>query len=124
MTDSPSAVLRKVAERGKRVGRPPNAMLRVREHLTPAEVDALATAARKIGRYGHRDEWAIRMAARHGLRVSELCELRWDQIDLASGLIHIARKKSGVPSTHPLKARRSVHCDSYAGIGLPDATCS
>ena len=42
------------------------------------------------------------MAARHGFRVSELCELRWDQIDLAAGLLHVTRKKNGVPSTHPL----------------------
>ena len=31
---------------------------------------------------GQRDALAIRMAARHGFRVSELCELRWDP-DLA-----------------------------------------
>jgi integrase len=42
------------------------------------------------------------MTARHGFRVSELCELRWDQIDLRAGLIHVTRKKNGVPSTHPL----------------------
>ena len=42
------------------------------------------------------------MAARHGFRVSELCELRWDQVDLRAGLIHVSRKKNGVPSTHPL----------------------
>jgi type 1 fimbriae regulatory protein FimB/type 1 fimbriae regulatory protein FimE len=103
MADSPKSILRKVGERGKRIGRRPNADLRSREHLTPSEVDALALASRKIGRYGHRDELAIRMTARHGFRVSELCELRWDQIDLSAGLIHIARKKNGVPSTHPLK---------------------
>jgi len=42
------------------------------------------------------------MTARHGFRVSELCELRWDQIDLRGGLIDVSRKKNGVPSTHPL----------------------
>ena len=96
-------VLRKVAVAGKQVGRPKNAEIRTREHLTPAEVEALASAAAKRGRYGQRDALTIRMAARHGFRVSELCELRWDQIDLSAGLIHIARKKNGVPSTHPLK---------------------
>jgi len=74
----------------------------VREHLTPGQVEALAAAAKKRGRYGHRDALAIRMAARHGFRVSELCELRWDQVDLRAGLIHVSRKKNGVPSTHPL----------------------
>ena len=95
-------VLRTVVMDSKRVGRPRNADLRVREHLTPDEVELLAQAAKKRGRYGHRDALAIRMAARHGLRVSELCELRWDQVDLHGGLIHVNRKKNGVPSMHPL----------------------
>jgi integrase len=102
MTTPPIPVLRKVTADGRRVGRPKNTDLRVREHLTPGEVDALAEAAKRRGRYGHRDALAIRMAARHGFRVSELCELRWDQVDLRAGLIHVTRKKNGVPSTHPL----------------------
>jgi len=95
--------LRKVAAAGKWVGRPKNTDVRIREHLTPGEVEALATATQKRGRYGQRDALAIRMAARHGFRVSELCELRWDQIGLSGELIHITRKKNSVPSTHPLK---------------------
>ena len=83
-------------------GRPKNIDVRVREHLTPGEVEAVAAAAKKRGRYGQRDALAIRMAARDGLRVSELCELRWDQVDLRAGLIHVSRKKNGVPPTHPL----------------------
>jgi integrase len=34
-------------------------------------------------RYGHRDATMILIAFRHGLRASELCALRWDNIDLA-----------------------------------------
>lgn len=96
----PNVILRTVA--GHRVGRPINAELRVREHLTPSEVEALAQAAKQRGRYGYRDALIIRMAARHGFRVSEIAELRWDQIDLKTGLIYVARKKNGRPSTHPL----------------------
>jgi type 1 fimbriae regulatory protein FimB len=68
----------------------------------PSEVELLAEAAKNRGRYGQRDALAIRMAARHGLRVSELYELRWEQVDLRAGLIHVTRKKNGVRSTHPL----------------------
>src|SRR5215203_3556310 len=50
---------------------------RPREYLTPKEVERLITAARQ-NRHGHRDATMIRVAYRHGLRVSELCALRWD----------------------------------------------
>ena len=44
----------------------------------------------------------IRVAYRHGLRVSELCALRWDQVDFEHGLLHVRRIKNGRPSVHPL----------------------
>ena len=43
------------------------------------------------------------MAYRHGFRASELIALRWDQIDLKAGTLHVARLKHGSPSTHPLR---------------------
>jgi type 1 fimbriae regulatory protein FimE len=55
------------------------------------------------GRYGHRDATMILLAYRHGLRVSELVALRWDQLDLKQGLLHVQRLKKGMPSTHPLR---------------------
>ncbi len=80
----------------------PNAVRRSREFLTPSEVEALMGAAEKLGRHGHRDATIILIAFRHGLRVSELCSLRWDQANLAQGLLHVNRRKNGTPSTHPL----------------------
>ncbi len=56
---------------------------------------AVATAARKRSRYGHRDATMILVACRHGLRASEVCGLRWDQIDLNSGRLHVRRAKGG-----------------------------
>jgi type 1 fimbriae regulatory protein FimB/type 1 fimbriae regulatory protein FimE len=32
-----------------------------------------------------------------------LVTLRWDQVDLDQGLLHVWRLKNGVPSTHPLR---------------------
>jgi type 1 fimbriae regulatory protein FimE len=80
-----------------------NRARRTREHLTPQEVDKLVNAASRVGRYGHRDATLILIAYRHGLRVSELVALRWDQVDLEQGLLHVSRLKNGVPSTHPLR---------------------
>jgi len=78
-----------------------NVDLRTREHLTQGEVERLVAAARR-NRCGHRDATAIVLAYRHGLRASELCDLRWDQVDFAGAVLHVRRVKRGTPSTHPL----------------------
>ena len=80
----------------------PNATYRSREYLTEAEVDRLIEAARKRGRNGARDACAILLAYRHGLRAAELCALRWSQIDLRQGRLHVNRAKGGCASVHPL----------------------
>ena len=84
--------------------RRPNAEVRAREYLTNAEVEQLIKAAGG-NRWGHRDATMILLAYRHGLRVSELVGLRWEQIDFAHGRIHINRVKNGSPSVHPLSGR-------------------
>jgi type 1 fimbriae regulatory protein FimB/type 1 fimbriae regulatory protein FimE len=83
--------------------RVPNSERRTREHLTPAEAERLISAAGKVGRYGHRDSTLLLLAYRHGLRVGELVALRWEQVDLKQGLLHVNRMKHGVASTHPLR---------------------
>jgi integrase len=45
----------------------------------------------------------ILLAYRHGLRVSELCSLRWDMLDLSQGRFHVTRRKNGRPSVHLLR---------------------
>jgi hypothetical protein len=56
-----------------------NGDVRTREHLTPGEVDRLMGAAGRLGRHSHRDATLVLLAYRHGLRVSVLVALRWDQ---------------------------------------------
>jgi integrase len=43
------------------------------------------------------------MAFRHALRVSELVDLRWQQIELTSATIHIHRAKNGKDGIHGLQ---------------------
>jgi type 1 fimbriae regulatory protein FimB/type 1 fimbriae regulatory protein FimE len=64
---------------------------RTRRYLTQREVDKLIEAARKHGRYGHRDATMILIAYRHGLRASELCDLEWHQVELNGGRLHVRR---------------------------------
>src|SRR6266702_7767934 len=76
---------------------------KTRKYLTLAEIERLMAAARKSGRYGHRDATMILIGYRHGLRASELCDLRWSQVELTTGRLHVRRVKNGSPSVHPLR---------------------
>jgi integrase len=110
---SPAIVNRTVTPR-----RRPNAELRTREHLTDREVARLIEAA-KQNRYGHRDATMVLLAYRHGLRASELCDLRWDQLDFNRAVLHVRRVKQGTPATHPLtglemRALRKLQRESAA----------
>jgi type 1 fimbriae regulatory protein FimE len=80
-----------------------NAAYRSREYLSEKEVEALMAAAASLGRHGARDATLILLAYRHGLRVSELVSLRWDQVALQQGLLHVSRLKHGLASVHPLR---------------------
>jgi len=40
---------------------------------------------------------------RPGLRVSEACGLRVSQVDIESRVLHVARLKQGLSTTHPLR---------------------
>jgi len=45
----------------------------------------------------------VLVAYRHGLRASELVDLRWDQIDFEAATLAIRRAKKGTPSTHSIR---------------------
>jgi type 1 fimbriae regulatory protein FimE len=91
-------------EKGKVVTprRPKNRDVRSREYLTESEVDRLITAARKTTRNGLRDSTLVLMAFRHGLRVTELINLRWDAVHLDTAKLDVSRLKNGSDSRHPL----------------------
>src|ERR1700722_3659226 len=59
----------------------------------------------KGNRLGHRDATMVLLAYRHGLRASELIDLRWDQVDVEHALLHVRRLKNGSPATHPLTGK-------------------
>lgn len=94
---SPDNILRKVPIR------PKNSEVRSREYLTLEEVNALMKAAGSVGRHCHRDKTIVLIMFRHGLRVSEAINLRWDQVDFKTGQIHVNRLKNGRAATHYLE---------------------
>jgi len=73
-----------------------------RTYLSVAEVDQLL-AAIKGARHEARNRCLLLLLFRHGLRVSEACKLRLSQVDLAARVLHVARLKRGLSTTHPLR---------------------
>jgi len=73
-----------------------------RQALTQDELDRLFKAL-KGNRYGHRDYMVALVTFLHGLRVSELIDLRWDDIDWRKGTIAIRRLKDSIDGTHYLE---------------------
>jgi integrase len=78
-----------------------NAERRPREHLSKDEVLALCKAARS-NRQGARDAAAIWLAFNHGLRVSELADLRWSDVQWQERRLMVRRLKGSQSGEHPL----------------------
>jgi len=77
-------------------------MMNDRKHLTSLEIDRLLAATRGA-RNEARDRCLLLMMFRHGLRVSEACGLKLSQVDIESRVLHVARLKKGLSTTHPLR---------------------
>jgi type 1 fimbriae regulatory protein FimB len=74
-----------------------------RKHLTPREVERLIEAT-KGRRNEIRDRCLLLLMFRHGLRVSEACGMKLDQVDTESRVLHVARLKGGLSTTQPLRS--------------------
>jgi integrase len=73
------------------------------QHLEPSEVLSVLRAAKAKG---HR-EWAmILVAYKHGMRASEVCNLRVDDLDLKNGSIVVERLKGSLRTTQAVTEHR------------------
>ena len=73
-----------------------------RRFLTAKEVQAMMQAARQ-GATGERDYCLILLAFRHGMRISELLDLHYHDLDLREGRVNVRRLKNGFSTIHPLR---------------------
>lgn len=83
------------------------------KYLTPDQVAILIKTARQ-NRHGTRDALMISLAYHHGLRVSELLELRWNAIDWKRADVAVNRLKGSKSNRQPpnggdLRALRALH---------------
>ena len=70
--------------------------------LNERQIDSLVKAAKQFGKHGLRNATLILMAHRHGMRVSELINLKWNHIDLEAGNVLVSRLKNGQKTIHAL----------------------
>src|SRR5947207_10628409 len=77
-------------------------------------------AARKSSRYGHRDATVFLIGYRHGLRASELCDLQWSQVELATGRLHVRRAKNGTRPATPAARTGGILASLYDRAGRAD----
>ena len=75
---------------------------RPKNFLTEAEVENFLKAGRK-GRHKVRNFAMLLLAFRHGLRVSELINMRMADVDLDTGRLFVRRLKGSLSTSHPLE---------------------
>jgi site-specific recombinase XerD len=79
------------------MSRTKNRDVRVNEYFTDEQRLSLQKSARTV-----RDELIVLLSYRHGLRVSELVNLKWAQFDFAKKLVKVFRVKNGTDSIQPV----------------------
>ena len=59
--------------------------------------------AARHSRHGMRDDAMMLMAFRHGLRVSELVDMRLKDMDLETSRLYVRRKKGSLSTHQPIE---------------------
>ena len=95
-----AANVRRTVKSAGAVG-PIDAHERTRNYLTEDEFLALLEGT-KGSRYRWRNAAMLMLTFYHGLRASELCHLRWQDVDLSHGRIWIHRLKGSLSTEQPL----------------------
>jgi type 1 fimbriae regulatory protein FimB len=73
-----------------------------KDFLTEAEMKRFLDAAR-YGRHGVRDHAMMIVTYRHGLRVSELIDIRIKDLDLETSRLYVRRKKGSLSTHQPIE---------------------
>lgn len=68
-------------------------------YMTPEQIERFLETAKD---YGQREYAMFLLGFNHGLRISEICELTLDDIDLKNGQIRCRRKKGSLQTTQTL----------------------
>jgi integrase len=77
-----------------------------RKYLTPDQARRVIAAAGKVGRYAGRNKLLLTLIYKHGLRVSEVVDLRWSDVDLDAPkgrTLYVRRLGGSKDGTHTLE---------------------
>ena len=98
---------------------------------TPSEIKKVENAIDTATDTGKRDRAIILLATRMGLRSGDIAKLKWSEVDLNSGYIHLRQEKTGIPlslqmpkavmaaiTTFLESAKSSGRCDEYVFHGM------
>ena len=95
---------------------------RQRNFLTELEVKRLLDSARR-GRHSVRDYLMVLLTYRHGLRVSELIDIRLRDLDIDAARIYVRRRKGSLSTTQPIEGDELRALRAYlrerAGMKVP-----
>ena len=87
----------------------------MRNFLNRDEIEKII-AATEVGKNSARDECMLLMCFIHGLRVTELINLRVSDIELAIRRLSVSRLKNGLNVQHPLQAREIIAIEQWLKI--------
>lgn len=88
-----------------------------RKFLTQNEVSVILAAV-PAGATCERDRCLILLGFRHGMRISELLDLRIHDLDVSGGRVSIRRLKNGFSTIHPLMPDECQAIEVWLGLRL------
>lgn len=88
---------------------------------TSGEIDAVLGSVDRTTKAGKRDYCILLLAARFGIRSSDIAGLLFDCLDYSGNIIHIIQRKTGVPIDFPLTEEVSEAIRDYLDNARPES---
>ena len=88
---------------------------------SPEEINAAIESIDRNTKKGKRDYCVFLLAARYGIRTSDIAGLIFENIDYNGNVIHITQGKTGVPISFPLTDDVSEAIEDYIKNSRPDS---
>lgn len=85
------------------------------ENISPPGRSKSSSMRQGGGPHAARDRCLLFLMFRHGLRVSEACSLELSQVNVEDRVLHVARLKKGLSTTHPLHTEELRLIQDYLG---------